>query len=85
MTYVCTCEEGVYGRKLDEFIASLIIRNVHPMMREKDAPASPSVDLVVLQWPFHDSICGSATFISTSRRTFILNYVRGWGLMALGF
>lgn len=48
MCFVCAFEEAVYTRELSELIAPLPIRNAHLEMHEYGAPASPSIQLVVL-------------------------------------
>lgn len=52
MFYVRVFEENIYEHKLRELIASLLVKDAHLKMHEDGAPASPSIPLVVLRWPF---------------------------------
>lgn len=54
MSYVRAFPEAVHERKMGELIASFLVSHDNQKMREDDVPASPSVQLIVLLWPFDD-------------------------------
>lgn len=39
---------------MSELIASLLVKNVHPVIHENGAPASASIALVMLAWVLDD-------------------------------
>lgn len=56
MCYVLAFEEDVSESKRSELVVSLSLRNVYPEMRQHGVLASPSMQLLVLQMIFGQSV-----------------------------